>query len=73
MHADKRPRAIVAAVDLGRRDRPLAPELAEFCALIEAAGARIVGEVVQHRDAVDPATLFGAGKVIELAGMAPIS
>ena len=67
---EKRPRAIVAAVDLGRRDRPLEPELAEFCALIEAAGAQIVGQLVQHRESVDPATLLGAGKVIELRTLA---
>ena len=66
----KSPRALVAAVDLGVRKRPLDPELAEFCALIQAAGATIVGQVVQRRDSVDPATLFGAGKVTEICELA---
>jgi GTP-binding protein HflX len=45
----------------------LAPELSEFEALIEAAGASVVDEIVQRRERVDPATLVGAGKVQEIA------
>lgn len=63
-------RALVAAVDVGSRARPLAPELAEFEALIEAAGATIVGRVVQRLPAVDPATMVGSGKAREIAVLA---
>ncbi len=41
--------------------------MAEFEALAEAAGARVVDRVVQRRDAVDPATLVGSGKAREIA------
>jgi GTP-binding protein HflX len=60
-------RALIVAVDLGNRRRPLEPELAEYQALIEAAGARIVGCVVQARNTVDAATLVGKGKAHEIA------
>jgi GTP-binding protein HflX len=58
------------AVDLHDPKRPLAPELAEYEALIEATGARVVGRVVQVRDAIDPATLVGSGKAREIAELA---
>jgi GTP-binding protein HflX len=61
------PTGVVAAVDLRDPRRPIEPELAEFEALIEAAGARVIERVVQRRDAVDPATLFGTGKALEIA------
>jgi len=60
-------RALVVAVDLGDPGRPLAPELAEFGALAKAAGAVVVGEVVQKLSRVDPATLVGSGKAREIA------
>src|SRR6185312_6828036 len=60
-------RALVVAVDVNDRSAPLGPELAEFEALIEAAGAQIVEEVVQRRPHVDPATLVGSGKAHEIA------
>lgn len=44
--------------------------LAELRTLAESAGARIVGEILQRRDRMDPATLIGAGKLEELAGAA---
>ena len=50
-------RALVVAVDLRDPKRPLEPELAEFEALIEAAGAQVAGRIVQRLDAVDAATL----------------
>lgn len=61
------PRAIVVAVDLNRPERPLAPELEEFHALIEATGAIVLDTIVQARNAVDPATLIGSGKAREVA------
>ncbi|MBT9332836.1 GTPase HflX [Paracidobacterium acidisoli] len=42
----------------------------EFRELVVSAGARVVGELEQHRAKPDPATLLGSGKVTELAGMA---
>jgi len=44
--------------------------LAELRTLAESAGARIVGEMLQRRDRIDPATLIGAGKLEEIAGAA---
>jgi len=60
-------RALVVAIDVQDPRRPLAPELAEFVALAKAAGANVVGEVVQRLPHVDPATLVGSGKAREIA------
>jgi GTP-binding protein HflX len=62
--------ALVVAVDTGDRDRPIEPELIEFEALAEAAGARILDRVVQRRDHVDPSTMLGSGKAHEIAELA---
>ncbi len=63
-------RALLVAVDVGDRAAPLAPEFEEFAALARAAGAEVVGEVVQKLPHVDPATLFGSGKAHEIAARA---
>lgn len=60
-------RALIIAVDIDDRRAPIGPELAEFEALIEAAGAQILDEIVQRRAQVDPATLVGSGKAHEIA------
>ena len=57
----------MVAVDTDDLRRPLEPELREFEALAEAAGARVADRIVQRRDAVDPATLVGSGKAHEIA------
>jgi GTP-binding protein HflX len=44
--------------------------LAEFRELVSSAGAEIAAEVLQRRSRPDPATLIGAGKVEEIAGIA---
>jgi len=44
--------------------------LSELHTLAESAGAKVVGEILQRRDRVDPATLIGAGKLEEIAGAA---
>jgi len=62
--------ALVVAVDTGRDDNALEPQLEEFIALAQAAGAQIVGRVVQQRQRVDPATLVGSGKAREIAEQA---
>jgi len=60
-------RAIVVAVDLQDVRRPIEPELEEFEALAAASGATVIERIVQKRDAVDPATMIGSGKVLEIA------
>lgn len=59
----RKDRAIIAALDLP--DQPA--DLTELAALVDAAGAEVVGEVVQGRTRPDPATYFGSGKVDEIA------
>ena len=44
--------------------------LEELRDLAISAGAEIVGQVLQHRDKPDPATLIGKGKLEEIAGAA---
>jgi GTP-binding protein HflX len=44
--------------------------LVEFRELVESAGAQVVAQVLQRRGKPDPATLIGAGKVEEIAGIA---
>jgi GTP-binding protein HflX len=57
-------------------NKPSIPEfdadesLAELHTLAESAGAKVVGEILQHRDRPDPATLIGSGKLEEIAGAA---
>lgn len=42
--------------------------MAEFRELATSTGAEVVGEVVQRRDKLDPATLIGRGKLEEIHG-----
>jgi len=63
-------RALVVAVDVRDPKRPLEPELAEYEALIVAAGATLAGRAVQRLDRVDPGTLVGRGKATEIAARA---
>ena len=63
-------RALLVAVDTGDRERPLAPEFAEFAALARATGLVIVDEMIQRLPHVDPATLVGSGKAREIADRA---
>jgi GTP-binding protein HflX len=44
--------------------------LAEFRELVTSAGGQVAAEVMQRRARPDPATLIGAGKVEEIAGVA---
>lgn len=44
--------------------------LAEFRELVTSAGGEVAAEVMQRRPKPDPATLVGAGKVEEIAGVA---
>ncbi len=71
-------RAILVGLDLTRdRGRAIPPArpsvdeaLDELAALAESAGAQVLDRVVQSREAPDPATLIGRGKVDDLAGLA---
>jgi GTP-binding protein HflX len=47
--------------------------LAELRTLATSAGAEIVGEILQHRDRPDPATVIGQGKLDEVNGAAASS
>lgn len=44
--------------------------LAEFRELVSSAGGEVAAELMQRRSRPDPATLVGAGKVEEIAGVA---
>jgi len=44
--------------------------LQELRELAISAGAQVVGEILQHRDKPDPATLIGRGKLQEITGAA---
>jgi GTP-binding protein HflX len=59
--------ALVVAVETRASHDSIEPELTEFEALADAAGAKVLERIVQRRDAVDPATLVGSGKAREIA------
>ncbi len=60
-------RALVVAVDVRDRRHPIEPELLELVALADAVGVSVVDRVVQQREHIDPATLVGSGKALEIA------
>jgi GTP-binding protein HflX len=60
---DTSPRHGIAGLDADE-------SLAEFRELVVGAGAVVVAELMQRRSRLDPATLIGAGKVEEIAGVA---
>jgi GTPase len=49
-------------------DLSVEDSMAEFRELAASAGAEVVGEVIQRRDKLDPATLIGRGKLEEITG-----
>ena len=57
--------AILAAVDTGEYD--VDSSLLELRELAATAGAQVVGELVQRREAPAKATYFGTGRLLELA------
>ncbi len=69
-------RTLIAGVDLTGRpvSNSASPELepdieeslSELSALAESAGAQVLGQVIQTRPSLDPATLIGSGKVEEI-------
>lgn len=69
--------AAQAARDTSAKSRPSSEpqftaeeSLSELRDLAISAGAEIIGEILQHRDRPDPATLIGRGKLEEIAGAA---
>jgi len=51
-------------------DLDVGESMAEFRELVSSAGGQVAAELVQRRSRPDPATLVGAGKVEEIAGVA---
>ena len=62
--------AVLVGVDLGRKDTDVEYSMKELENLATAAGAQVVGTMVQSRDRVDNAFYIGSGKVEELRDMA---
>jgi GTP-binding protein HflX len=64
--------ARAATAPRSESDLQFSPEesLSELRQLAISAGAEIVGEVLQHRQRLDPATLIGRGKLEEIAQLA---
>ncbi len=62
--AEEGEKAIIVSVERNEELRPYASQ--EMTALIETAGAEVVGEFFQRRDRPDPAYYIGPGKTEEL-------
>ncbi len=62
---DREAVALPSAIGLGAEE-----SLAEFRELVASAGGEVAAELMQRRARPDPATLVGAGKVEEIAGVA---
>jgi GTP-binding protein HflX len=61
-------KAVLVGVSAGTRGRAVAEASVEELGLLaQAAGARVVGSVIQERPRRDPATLIGRGKVEDVA------
>src|SRR5271154_5249391 len=77
---DRRERVLLVGVALKKstRAKPASPSVAsrdsldELQELAESAGANIVGSLLQVRDALDPATLVGRGKLEEIRAEAQL-
>ena len=65
---EPRERALLVGISPGGAGRAHAEaSLEELGLLAQAAGARVVGSVLQERQKRDPATLIGKGKVLDVA------
>ena len=64
-------RAYLVGVDRGTRDGGMSMEesLLELGRLVETAGGRVVGRMVQRRVKIDPATYIGSGKLEEIVAV----
>jgi len=68
--AEADPHAATEVVPVAGPGMDAEESLAEFRELVLSAGGEIAAELMQHRARPDPATLVGAGKVEEIAGVA---
>ncbi len=67
-HWNQKERVILVGVSTREQDPTATRQhLDELARLADSAGAEIAGEIVQHRQTLDPATVLGGGKVRELA------
>jgi GTP-binding protein HflX len=66
----KQERAILVGVLLPKSSADPRDPLGELAALAKTAGAKVVGQIVQRRHRVDPATYQGSGKAEEIAHLA---
>ena len=65
----KQETVILAAVSLYGNDESALRSLSELEQLVRTAGAAVLGKTVQKREAVDPATYVGSGKLTEIRQM----
>ncbi|HWP40215.1 MAG TPA: GTPase HflX [Tepidisphaeraceae bacterium] len=63
-------RAILVGVILPDSTADPRQPLGELASLVKTAGAKVVGQIIQRRSRVDPATYIGRGKAIEIAELA---
>jgi GTP-binding protein HflX len=63
-------RAILVGVILPDSNADPRDPLGELASLAKTAGARVVGQILQKRQAPDASTYIGSGKVIEIAHLA---
>ena len=69
--SEPRERALLVGISPGGAGRTRAEaSLEELGLLAKAAGARVVGSVLQERQKRDPATLIGKGKVLDVTRLA---
>jgi len=66
----KQERAILVGVLLPKSNADPRDPLGELAALAKTAGAKVVGQIVQRRHRIDPATYLGSGKAEEIAALA---
>lgn len=62
-------RAILVGVDWGEQLWPVDRSLDELSRLVETAGAKVVGRLVQRLDHPNPKSFLGSGKVDELSSL----
>ena len=63
-------RAVLVGLETGEGNLEAESRLAELAELTRSAGGRVAARTLQHRDAVDPKTLIGRGKLQELVSLA---
>jgi len=67
LHENNKEKAILVALNMGQRDEQISRSLEELALLAATAGAKVVDQVVQNKDAPDKTYYLGRGKVEELA------